>query len=476
MCAALAAGEAAGFALARFGACWPLAAIGAAFVSLFGYGFRVRGSCFATVFLAGLALALAVSAKRRAVLDAALECAAGRPASVDAIVTAPPRVYRNAAGVESWTIPARIGSVKIRASWRPPLGAKMPRVGERWLFTGWLARETLPDRDIRMFWMRGAGTGARRLPDSWTARLAGAMRGVRANLSRRVGIGLKDDPQGAALVRAILLGERAGLEAAVRENFASAGTIHLFAISGLHMMFIAYLIRLTLLLSGLPLRAADGAAIPLLWLYAWLIAFPPSAVRATTMATFFLAATVFRRRGDLLIAWAQTFFLVHILSPELLFDVGCRLSFLVMLAIAWWLRFGPKNLPKWKNEFALLLVIWAAGVPMTARIFERFTLGGLLANPLLIPVAGWSVSAGALGILASFVSDVLAAHLNRFAALATHVMAGTSSFVANIPGASTEIAPWTPSMCAAWYLACILTIWLARERERQSANGGWTVQ
>ncbi len=464
MCGALAAGEALGFAGARFGACWPIALGALVLVALFGYGWRVRGWHVTSIFLLGLTLALAVSARRTAILDATLECSSGRAASVVAHITAPPRVRQSAAGAVYWTIPARVGSVKIRAVWTPPSDAVRPREGERWLFTGWLAREPLQNRDTRMFWMRGAKTGARKLPTTRFEQLTRAMHDFRRTLLQRAGIGLEHDAQGAALTRAILLGARADLSSAVRTDFAAAGTIHLFAISGLHVMFIAHLVRLFLILIGLPLRVTDGLTIPLLWCYAWLTGFAPSAVRATTMATFFLSATVFSRRSNLLLAWAQTFLLVHIFSPLMLFDIGCRLSFLVMLAIAWWLRFGPQGLSEAKNNIGLLLVIWAAGVPLTARIFERFTLGGLVANPLLIPVAEWSVTAGALGLATSFVSEGLAAVLNNFAALATQIMAGVSALVAKLPGASTEIAPWTPGMCAGWYLALILTIWLLRQR------------
>ncbi len=473
LCAALAAGEAAGFAAARFGACWPLAAFAATLVSLFGHGWRVRGWPAAAVFLFGLARALAVSAERDTVLDGAWARPEGGPCSVEAVVSAPPRVRSVAGGSERLSVPAAIGPVEIRVVLSLPSGSARPRAGERWLFAGWLSRDPLPDRDIRMFWVKGPGASARRLPDTPAGRLASVVRGWRGNLSRRAGIGLAHDPRSAALNRAILLGGRAALEPSVREDFVSAGTIHVFAISGLHVMFIAHLLRLALVVCGVPLRAGGAVAIPLVWLYAWLTGFAPSAVRAATMSTFHFSAPVFWRRPDGVVSWALTFLLVHAVSPARLFDVGCRLSFTVMLAIVAWLRWGSRSGSRRGGAFALTVAAWAAGVPIVARVFGRFTPGGLLANPVVIPLAGAGMTAGALGLLASFVSDGLAAHLNNFAALCTRAMASVSSFVAGLPGASVDVAPWTPAMCAGWYAACVLAVRLARERARRTAETGW---
>ncbi len=321
--------------------------------------------------------------------------------------------------------------------------------------------------------MTGAGAGARRLPDTFESRVAGRFAGLRAELSRRVGLGLAHDPRSAALNRAILLGERAALDRALRDDFAAAGTIHVFAISGLHVMLIARFLLTALLLCRLPLRAAAAAAVPALWFYVCLIGLPPSAVRAALMATFHFSACLLVRRPSLLRAWALTFLLVHALSPRLLLDVGCRLSFTIVLAIVAWLRFGPQRQEPLPRACALAVAVWAAGVPMTARVFARFTPGALLANPPALVLAECGLFAGLAGVLASFASERLAEHVNNFAALCTRAMADLSSLAADLPFASFEIAPWSPGMCAAWYAACVLALWLARARERRRETRGW---
>ncbi len=473
LCAALAVGEVVGFAGGRFGACWPVAALLALFAALVGYGWRVRGWLVAVVFLLGVALAWRVSAERLEILDAALECSSGQAFSAEARVTGKARVRQGADGTTWVSVPAEIGPVKVRAVFAAQPGETLPQVGECWQFTGWLAREPLEGRDVRMFWMKGPTTSAKRLPETWTSRCVRVLERWRDELSRRVGIGLAHDPQAAALNRAILLGERANLDPSLRAAFVSAGTIHVFAISGLHVMFIAGLFRFVLLFLGVPLRYAGAVAIPLVWLYACVVGLPPSALRAALMASVHFAAPLFWRRPNGLVSWSLTFLLVHILAPLRLFDVGSHLSFMVMLAIVAWLHWRPACASDRLNKLGVTCAAWVAGVPTTACVFGRFTPGGLLANVAVLPLAAVAITAGVAGCFISFVSTTVAGYFNNCAALATRAMADVSSLVASLPGASFDIVPWSVNMCLAWFLAWILTGWLLREHAHQKSTHAW---
>ena len=101
---------------------------------------------------------------------------------------------------------------------------------------------------------------------------------------------------------------------------------------------------------------------------------------------------------------------------------------------------------------------WAAGVPIAAHVFGRFTPGGLLANIVVLPLAAVSVSAGMAGLALSYVCTPLAAAANNLAALSTRAMVWCSSCVAAIPGASVETAPWPIPWCVAWYAAFLVAL------------------
>lgn len=312
-------------------------------------------------------------------------------------------------------------------------------------------------------WMREARQ-IRRIP----ARTASpAVAAIRRDLARRIGLGLAHDPATADLARAILLGERTRLPRALKRDFITAGTIHVFAVSGLHVGVVAFVLIVLGRIVFIPARFAEPLAIPVLWAYVILIGCPPSAVRAAAMATIYFAAPLFRRRHDGLRAWKIAFLAVHLLHPAQIANVGSALSFAVMLAILLAVRCIRGRLRGWRAALCVSAAAWAGGVPVAAHVFGRLTPGGLLANLAAIPAASASVVAGILGVGASFVSETLAAHLNNLAALLIRTMVGVSRAVAALPGANFEIRKWNALECALWYAAFVAVLWLLRPGRRR---------
>jgi ComEC/Rec2-related protein len=305
-------------------------------------------------------------------------------------------------------------------------------------------------------WMRQIEAG-RRGRHSKPRPLAGA---VRSEMSRRMGVGLEHSPSSADINRAILLGERRRLNPAIKRKFVESGTIHVFAISGLHVMVIARFFCLFTAFLGIPLRFRALAAIPLLWIYVWLVDMPPSAVRAALMASIYFAAPLFWRRPNAITAWSLTFLAVHLYSPGLIGDVGSQLSFVVMLAIILAARM-VQGLSMAKRHVLVALAAWASGVPIIAHTFGVITPGGLLANFALVPAAGAAVVASMTGVALSWVCVTAAEHANNLAALITGAMAGVSEAVASLPWSNFEISRWGLLECAAWYAmlaACPLVV------------------
>ena len=305
-------------------------------------------------------------------------------------------------------------------------------------------------------WMRTAA--ARRRAAATESAKAGGASGaavVRRELSRRAAMGLGHDRETIALNRAILLGERGGMPKRVRRMFVESGTIHVFAISGLHVMAVAQLLYWLLRIMFVPRRLSGAAAVPILWAYVWVVGMPPSAVRAALMASFYHAAPLFWRKPDGTRAWAFAFLAVYLWDPTKICDVGCALSFAVMLTILLALDCGRSFGGAVVQTLWVTFAAWAGGVPIAAHVFGRITPGGLAANLLLLPSAAVTVVSGALGMLASFVSEGVAAHLNNVSALFTQAMVGVSSAVARLPGANVETGSWPVWLCLVWYAALL---------------------
>ena len=275
-----------------------------------------------------------------------------------------------------------------------------------------------------------------------------------------------------------------------------SGTVHVFAISGLHVMLIAHLLELVLKGCCIPLRARGIMVMALVAAYALLTGARASVIRAALMAGLYYSATLFGRRPDSLAAWSLAVFIVYGFSPERFFDMGCALSFIVMFGVVVWLKWtmafsAPKALHTfmmrpgmsylkrkigWLFEgYGVSFAAWAVGTPVAARLFGRFTWAGLVANIVAVKLASCTVALGFLGLLASYVSDVLAAYFNLLAAASTAALLAIASAVAKLPDASFHVDSWSVLECAAWYGATILAL-MALERclpRRNDISGKW---
>ena len=305
------------------------------------------------------------------------------------------------------------------------------------------------ERNFRMSpWMRGVRRRERTVCESSA---------LRRDLSRRVGIGLAHDPETVALNRAMLLGERSAMPRSAKRIFVESGAIHVFAISGLHVMVIARVFVFLFAVLCVPHRLRGVVAMPAVWGYVVVSGASPSAVRAALMATFYSAAHLFWRRPNGLTSWAMAFAAIHLVNPLQIVDIGSQLSFSVMLAIALAVRVARNLRGEWRKWLCVSHAAWAAGVPIAGHVFGRITPGGLVANLVLIAAAGYSVAAGVVGIIASYVSETLAAHLNNLAALTTDFMVLVATLVAKLPFANFEMEKWGVLECAEWYVALALS-------------------
>ena len=494
--ASLVAGEAAAFALPGSGSLWWMFLLAAAAVAAAAYGWRHAWVWPAVAALIGATLA-ARAEWRLSGLTAYPDDGPARERTLDLVVeeTYPPSErHAPSAEGERRSFRASAGGVSITAVVTVPEGGDAPSPGETWRCKGWLSPPGPKNSRFGTYrlWSHRPGA-AQKIADAPRLSLAGAARRISDGLSRRIGIGLEDDPLVADLHRAMILGRRASLPKDVRGMFVDAGTVHVFAISGLHVMIIARVLLFLACCLGIYARRQGLVAIPLLALYTLVTGARPSAVRAAAMAAICLSAPAFGRRGDTVAAWSLTALVVYALSPERLFDVGCTLSFTVMLGIALWLRIagampsGPLRIEergklardtgrprtaralfllgaavrRFRGGLAVSFAAWAAGVPIAAHVFGRFTPGGLLANIAVLPLAGFTVTLGIAGLAIGCVCPPLAAVVNNVAALSTRLMVWCSSCVAAMPGSSVDVRPWPAWCCAAWYAACLAALFLA---------------
>ena len=133
--------------------------------------------------------------------------------------------------------------------------------------------------------------------------------------------------ENAPLAYAVLFGDRTQVSDDILTSYNNAGILHLLAVSGLHVGFIAGLIYA--LLSKLKLKRLFSFIITacLLLFYNYLCNFTPSVVRATIMICVGLFANVLGKKSDTLTTIGIAGILTLLIKPLWAFDIGFQLSY-----------------------------------------------------------------------------------------------------------------------------------------------------
>lgn len=453
-CVLLALGEGLAFLLSSyFDVYCAVLALSAVF-ALCSYGYDSRACLYAFVFLSGAGLAWRSISVREEVFARAMTGERGN--FVEAEFRIPHAVEVKGSGRDGARVvfPSSCKGVDVSVNVFLPRGARIPEPGERWRCAGYLYRN--PSKGVfgrHPFYVRGEGSCAVKLPGDAFISAARWLHLLKNDICGRIGKGIDSRRREVGLMKAMLLGQRSVIEKGTKEKFIASGTVHLFAISGLHVFVVTHLFSVLLGFLFVPMKLKAVVLICLVWLYVAITGAAPSAVRAGGMATICNMAGLFWRKGDPLTSWSQTFAFVHVLRPESLVDTGSLLSFTVMLGLLLWHRISCGISWRLFAKAAPGAVAWAFGVPIVAAGFGSFTPGALAANLIAVPMASFSVSFSALGVLASYFSEALARVCNFFSFMSLSIMVGVAEFVGSLPWSNFSVEPWSLPECFVWYFA-----------------------
>ena len=152
----------------------------------------------------------------------------------------------------------------------------------------------------------------------------------------------------AQVLKGMLLGLRNELSPDILDAFRNSGSIHILAVSGLHVGLIATVCFFGFSLLRLPRKATDLLTIAAVVLYACLVGFRPSVFRASLMAVIFLISRIIERDRDLFNLLAFAALVLLLINPAQLWDIGFQLSFAAVASIVY-------LMPKWESFIARII-------------------------------------------------------------------------------------------------------------------------
>lgn len=193
----------------------------------------------------------------------------------------------------------------------------------------------------------------------------------------------------AGLMRAILFGEKTGLEEDTLAEFQKNGTAHVLAVSGLHVGIIyGFLSLLWRWKKGFLFFIAVTA---FFLCYMGMASFAPSVVRAVFMVLLHSFAKLTYKRYDLSSAAFLIALLMLVKNPMQLFHIGFQMSFLAVLALCLLLPIVKRF---YDGVFSASLAVQIGLMPYLIYAFNYLSLASVLVNVPVIFLAGVIVPAG----------------------------------------------------------------------------------
>ncbi|MHC4403557.1 MAG: ComEC/Rec2 family competence protein [Planctomycetota bacterium] len=224
------------------------------------------------------------------------------------------------------------------------------------------------------------------------------------------------DPRRAGLAAAVLLGAREEIGPDRVRAFMETGTVHLLAISGLHVGILAGVLFLAMRLMFVPQSRSAIVVAAATVLYTLLTDARPPAVRAMILVLALCASMILHRPRLAFNSLAAAGLVVLAVNPADLFRTGVHLSFICVAGLMWFLpgwfaatRRPPglkrllaenRSLPwqagvtvgSWAGRLAVAsTVIWLLTLPLVTARFHVVAPVAPALNVLL-----WPLMAGAL--------------------------------------------------------------------------------
>jgi ComEC/Rec2-related protein len=285
-------------------------------------------------------------------------------------------------------------------------------------------------------------------------------------LSSALSDGIETDGSGRGVILGMAMGASDAAGDEVEDAFRNSGTLHIFAVSGLHVVVVAGLAAIMLRLLGLNALRGSWLLVIVVFVYAFLTGWRPSAARAAFMVAIMLAGPILNRQSSLQNSLGAAALALLAFDSHQFFAPGFQLSFGVLWAIALFASRLMNRARPWteldsflppvlagrrdraavwaKRKVASLLAVslaaWAGSFPLLMGHFRTVTPVALVANCILVPMSSMSIGLSCASLACAAVHlHSLQQLLNRTNCSFAHGMIASASWFANLPMANFHV-------------------------------------
>ncbi|MFC1643697.1 ComEC/Rec2 family competence protein, partial [Chlamydiota bacterium] len=279
------------------------------------------------------------------------------------------------------------------------------------------------------------------------------------------------------ILAAMILGDRGGIPPEIKEIFIQTNTMHVLAISGLHVCIIAGLIFLFTGLLFVPLRWRYFLTVCFLLIYVVISGGRSSVLRATIMISFVLIGKMLNRKGESLNTIGLSALLMLIINPFLLFDAGFQLSYVTVISIIiiapildslWQKKFCYEaNIKKVyrKNDYIIRwlgktlsvgIAAWLGSFPLVLYYFKIISPFSFIINIIVIIFLFLILIVGFFTVIIGQIFFVISLLLGKFNNIIISSLLAFLSMASNIPGCYF----YTGHLCKEIIIAIYISIFL----------------
>jgi competence protein ComEC len=286
----------------------------------------------------------------------------------------------------------------------------------------------------------------------------------------------------AALLSALLLGERSAVDTSTLNAFTEAGVLHILAVSGLHVGVIWLALVVLLRVLRAPRRFLLVTATVAIAGYSLLVGHRPPVVRAAVVLGTFAIAGLTERELDSINVLCVAAFVILLFNPYYVFDAGYQLSFMCAMSI---IRiYGParsilSRLHSSRRGLALrwlcasLIVSGSAqlgSAPLVMYHFNRVAIATVAANLLVVPLASVDLCLGMVVSALGSLHRPLAGLVGAASWLSLRLTLASARLFSMLPFSSIWVSRPRTLWMLVWYSLLLLLPTLRRSRKARFAS------
>lgn len=247
----------------------------------------------------------------------------------------------------------------------------------------------------------------------------------------------------ADVAAALLIGYRDKIDPQTNDEFIRTGSVHLLAVSGMHVVLIYSNVLLVL---GLFWKKKSKnfkyiLALIIVWIFAAITGLAPSVTRASMMLSLLILGQILNRQSHAFNIVFGGALLMILYNPMLLFDTGFQLSLSAVVGIIGFKKWIDSKMliflsavPRLKDLVTVTIAAQLGTLPFILFYFHQFPVYFILSGIAAVVISDLIIKIGMVILLISLFVQTLAISLAVYWKMLISSLLWVINFISNLPG------------------------------------------